>query len=306
MLFSIGSQREDIMQRKVILLIICALLLNLAGCARGQETGVDASPAPEEAVPTAPAGDYTYAEAYMQYLSVYSALRDTVDSRVETHNAILKSQYPDSYYMNSDYLMLVYAPFSTVYPGLGSALGRDNTEAAQTALRVTFSDAVLTSPAENCWEAVYTYIDKTSGEEIPRMGRCVWECAWLDDELAEFTEFIPQGNDLYLLYTMTDKALVRFTAGEVPAFWHAHRISEPAMDAFPGDERPCSLEDRDFFPSESVSVSWITGDTDAQYVLTLENSVMTYTGKVAQDQLDRNGVRAGISWMEIDPITLLS
>ena len=303
------------MQRKVLALLMCAaVLLSLAGCAGGQSASPEPTDAPAEATP-APAGDLTYAEAYMQYLSVCSALRETVERRVETHNAILKSRDPDSYYMDPEYLMLVYAPFSAAYPALGSALGRDNQEAAQKALRETFPDAVLTSVGDDCWQAEYTYADKTSGEEVSRRGRCLWECdratgafrvrAWLDDELTEFTEFIPQGNDLFLLYTMTDKALIRFTSGEVPAFWHAHRISEPAMDAFPGDMRLCSLEDGDFFPSGTASVSWITADGDAQYVLTLENSVMTYTGRIAQDILDNNGVRTAIGWLDIDPITLL-
>ena len=303
------------MRRKVLLVLIGALLLlNLSGCAGAKAP--ENEPEPTPAATEAPAGDYTYAEAYMLYLSVYSALRSTVESRIETHNGILKSRSPDSYYMDSDYLLLVYAPFSTVYPGLGSALGRDNLEAAQTALRVTFPDAVLSSPSEDCWQAFYTYTDKTSGEEVARQGKCVWECdrslgsfrvcAYLDGALVEFTEFVPQGNDLYLLYTMTDKALVRFTDGEVPALWHAHRISEPPLDSFPGDLRLCSLEDRDFFPSESASVAWITGDTDAQYIFTLENSVLTYTGKISQDLTDRDGLRVGIQWMEIDPITLLS
>ena len=275
------------MQRKVLLLLICAAFLLLpAGCAGGQSTvGEEPTAAPAEETP-APAGDYTYAEAYMRYLSVCSALRDTVDRRVETHNAILKSRDPDSYYMNSDYLMLVYVPFSTAYPALGSALGRDNRTAAENALRETFPDAALTQLDEDSWQAVYTYLDKTSGEEVPRQGKCVWECE-------------------YLLYTMTDKALVRFTDGEVPAFWHAHRISEPPMDAFAGDMRLCSLEEKDFYPSASAGVSWITGDKDAQFVLTLENSVMTYTGKIGQDILTKDGERTSVQWLDIEPITLL-
>ena len=304
------------MQRKVLLLLICAAFLLLpAGCAGGQSTvGEEPTAAPAEETP-APAGDYTYAEAYMRYLSVCSALRDTVDRRVETHNAILKSRDPDSYYMNSDYLMLVYVPFSTAYPALGSALGRDNRTAAENALRETCPDAALTQLDEDSWQAVYAYLDKTSGEEVPRQGKCVWECdrgtgairvrAWLDGEMTEFTEFVPQGNDMYLLYTMTDKALVRFTDGEVPAFWHAHRISEPPMDAFAGDMRLCSLEEKDFYPSASAGVSWITGDKDAQFVLTLENSVMTYTGKIGQDILNKDGERTSVQWLDIEPITLL-
>ena len=196
-----------------------------------------------------------------------------------------------------------------------SALGRDNRTAAENALRETFPDAALTQLDEDSWQAVYTYLDKTSGEEVPRQGKCVWECdrgtgairvrAWLDGEMTEFTEFVPQGNDMYLLYTMTDKALVRFTDGEVPAFWHAHRISEPPMDAFAGDMRLCSLEEKDFYPSASAGVSWITGDKDAQVVLTLENRVMTYTGKLGQDILNKDGERTSVQWLDIEPITLL-
>ena len=304
------------MPRKVLSVLLCVLLLVQFTACGGAKPEAAEPAATSETAEATPAGDYTYAEAYMQYLAVCSALRSTVESRVETHNAILKSRSPDSYYMDPAYLMLVYTPFTTAYPALGSALGRDNLEGAQNALRETFPDAVLSSLDENSWQAIYTYLDKTSGQEVPRQGKCLWECdhalgsfrvrAYLDGELVEFTEFVPQGNDLYLLYTMTDKALVRCTAGEVPAFWHAHRISEPAMDAFPGDMRLCSLEEKDFFPAEAAIVSWITGDNNAQYVLTLENNAMTYTGRIAQDVLDRDGVRIGVQWMDIDPITLLS
>jgi sigma54-dependent transcription regulator len=33
---------------------------------------------------------------------------------------------------------------------------------------------------------------------------------------------------------------------------------------------------------------------------------MTYTGKIAQDSVDAEGNRIGVSWQDIDPITLLS
>ena len=77
------------------------------------------------------------------------------------------------------------------------------------------------------------------------------------------------------------------------------------MDAFTGDMRPCSLEEKDFYPSASAGVSWITGDKDAQYILTLENSVMTYTGKIGQDILNKDGERTSVQWLDIEPITLL-
>ena len=164
------------MPRKVLSVLLCAvILLSLSGCSRenpAADTPAEAPPAAE----ATPAGNYTYAEAYMQYLAVCSALRDTVDSRVETHNAILESRDPDSYYMDPSYLMLVYAPFSTAYPGLGSALGRDNLEGAQNILRETFPDAALTAVGEDSWQAEYTYLDKTTGEEVVRQGKCLWEC----------------------------------------------------------------------------------------------------------------------------------
>ena len=305
------------MPRKLTALILSAVLLfALAACGGSGAPSAQPEPtaAPEQNAPT-PVPSYTYADVYTRYAAVRDALLAAVNERIGIHNDRLQADYPDGYYMNPNYLMLAYAPFSADSPRLGGMLADGNRDAAQTAIRATSPDAELTQPAAGRWEAVYTYVDKTSGEAVDRQGRCVWEydsaagsfkvCAYTDGELTEFTEFVPQGNDLYLLYTMTDKALVRYTGGEVTAIWHAHRISEPALGAFAGDVRPCSLEEKDFFPSGSAGVSWITADADAQFVLTLENGAMVYAGKIAQDVLDADGNRIGVSWLDIDPITLL-
>ena len=296
------------MRRTLICLLLCAAL-GLCACGGGS--------APQSAsVEPALSGGKSYSDIYMEYLAVRTALLEGVELRIETSNAVLKEQYADSYYMNSNYLVLTYVPFSTVYPGLVSTLAEgDDLSGALAELRTAFPDATLEQVSPGKYEAKYTYVDKTSGQTVNRSGRCVWERdgqvgsfrvqAFIDEQLVEFTEFIPQGDDLYLLYTMTDKALVRFTDGEVPAFWHAHRISEPPMDAFAGDMRLCSLEEKDFYPSASAGVSWITGDKDAQFVLTLENSVMTYTGKIGQDILNKDGERTSVQWLDIEPITLL-
>ena len=100
--------------------------------------------------------------------------------------------------MNSDYLLLVYVPFTTAYPSLGRELRADNLDAAQTSLRETFPDAVLTMTAPGRFEAVYTYVDKTSGTEVQREGKCQWDCdgltgairvrAYIDGELTEAEE----------------------------------------------------------------------------------------------------------------------
>ena len=109
--------------------------------------------------------------------------------------------------------------------------------------------------------------------------------------------------------TATDKAIVEYIEGEITALWHAHRISEPAQGLFPGDMRLMSLDEQDFFPGEGASFSgteWITDDADAQYVLTLQNGEMVYTGKISQDLVDQDGNRTGIVWQDIAPITLLA
>ena len=131
----------------------------------------------------------------------------------------------------------------------------------------------------------------------------------IDGELTEFTEFVPLGGSRYLLYTATDKAIVEYIEGEITALWHAHRISEPAQGLFPGDMRLMSLAEQDFFPGEGASFSgtdWITGDANAQYVITLQNGEMVYTGKISQDLVDQDGNRTGIVWQDIAPITLLA
>lgn len=317
------------MNRKLISLLLALALLTLAGCASAAPAAT-AEPAPTAAAeptpePTAaptpePTPEPTpapaaYSDVYSQYLSLFSTLCDEIERRVETHNAVLESQYPDSYYMHSDYLMQSLLPVRPVYPAMGSALADDNLPQATEALQVLFPDAELTMTAPGCYEARYTYVDKTSGEEVNRAGRCLWECdgaagsfrvrAWLDDALVEFTEFIPQGGSTWLLYTMTDKILLTCPDDELTALAYAHRISEAPLSAFPGDMRLCSLEEDDFFPNRAAAEDWILSDGDAQYILRLEDGELTYKGQVAQDVLDQRGDKVGLVWQAIDPIQLL-
>lgn len=328
------------MRNRVICVLLCAVLaLGLAACAStaaetaGGSAAVTSAPAqnpaaaatavPEAAAATAaPAATavptpvpVSYEDAYLQFLSVYASLVDEVQRRVERHNAQLKSQYPESYYMHSDYLMLDYYPFLPDYPSMGSALRDGDLSAAEAALRQRWPDAVLTSSAPGVYEAEYTYPDKTSGVIVERRGECLWECdgatgafrvrAQVDGEPVEFTEFIPQGNDTWLMYTMADKVLVTCRDGNVTALYHAHRINQPAQSRFGGDVRFCSLSDDDFYPGGSVSSAWITGDKDAEFILTLENGEMIFTGKVPQDVIDEHGDKVGVTWHDIDPIRLL-
>ena len=273
------------------------------------------APAAEPETSPLPLADGTsYADIHMQFLSVRSALLDTVEQRIERSNAALRERDADSYYMDSSYLVMTYVPFSTVWPGLAGSL-TDDTARAEEELRGAFPDAVLTNPAPGVYEAVFTYVDKTSGQAVDRAGRCVWERdgergsfrvrAWIDDVLAEFTEFIPQGDDLYLLYTMTDLALVRYADGQVTRLQHVHRISEPPLGAFPGDMRPFSLDSFDPFPAGSADGTLLAMGDDVQYRFVLENGVMTYEGKISQDLSDGAGNRTGVRWIDIEPITLL-
>ena len=289
-----ARKKEENMTRKSIAILLCVLLLlSFAGCGK---SGSQSSPPAGQAGNQEQASGPSYMDIYLKYLTVCGALMDETERRLETNNAILESKYPNSYYMDSNYLMLVYVPFNTVYPSLASPLAEDNVSAAQAALRASFPDAQLTKLEPGKYEAVYTYVDKTSGEALSRDGRCVWEwdgvagsfkvTAFVDGELVEFTEFVPQGNDEYLLYTMTDRALVRYANGAVTGLWHAHRISEPPLSRFGGDMRVFTLAWSDPYPRGTVTKEEIVGGEDAddlQYTLVLENDVMTYTGKISQD-----------------------
>lgn len=308
------------MHRHFTALLLCAvLLLSLTACGGSAPQATPAPAASATEAPAALASGRSYAEVYLKYLSVYGALLDEVERRTETHNAILERTYPDSYYMNSNYLMLVYVPFNTAYPALGSVLSDENVSAAQAALRTTFPDAKLTMTAPGRYEAEYTYNeyayrDGASQVVAEHKGRCEWECdgeaesfrvrAWIDDELVEFTEFVPQGSDKYLLYTMTDLALVEYADGTVKSLLHEHRINDPALGSFPGDVRAWSLDAFDPFPRGQISADELKAEdgSDLQYVLTLENDAMTYTGKIAQDVLDAEGNKTGVRWIAIDPI----
>ena len=190
------------MKRTILSLILCcALLFSLTACGKTEAPQPTASAgtetAPNSENPAAAEG-ISYADAYAQYTAIYGALLNAVQQRLDTHDARLQAAYPDSYYMNSDYLLLVYVPFTTAYPSLGRELRADNLDAAQTSLRETFPDAVLTMTAPGRYEAAYTYVDKTSGTEVQREGKCQWDCdgltgairvrAYIDGELTEAEE----------------------------------------------------------------------------------------------------------------------
>ena len=308
------------MKRKILSLILSlVLLLSLAACGSASDaSGTAANDSASSSDGSSEAAEgISYADAYAQYTAIYGALLNEVQSRVDTNNARLENDYPDSYYMNSNYLMLVYVPFTTAYPSLGRSLRADDLSEAEAELRETFSDAELTMTAVGRYEATYTYVDKTSGTEVLREGKCLWDCdgltgairvrAYVDNELTEFTEFVPLDGGRYLLYTATDKAIVEYIEGEITAIWHAHRISQAPQGTFAGDLRLMSLDEQDFFPGEGGSFSgteWITDDADAEYVITLQNDEMVYTGKIAQDVLDKDGNLVGVTWQDIEPITL--
>lgn len=114
------------MKRKILSLILCcALLFSLAACGKTEAPQPDGQ-APERrplrtAKKPAAAEGISYADAYAQYTAIYGALLNAVQQRLDTHDARLQAAYPDSYYMNSDYLLLVYVPFTTAYPSLGAS-----------------------------------------------------------------------------------------------------------------------------------------------------------------------------------------
>ena len=150
------------MKRKILSLILCcAMLLALAACGKAEAPQPTANAGTETASESAgPAAEgISYADAYAQYTAIYGALLSAVQQRLDAHDTRLQAEYPDSYYMNSDYLLLVYVPFTTAYPSLGRELRADSLDAAQTSLRETFPDAVLTMTAPGRYEAAYTYVD---------------------------------------------------------------------------------------------------------------------------------------------------
>lgn len=295
------------MKRTLFCLFVClSLLLGLCACGgtAGEPASAAADPTAAPAESAKLADSAAFVDAYLNYQSIRDALTASVNDRVAASNAALAALFPDSYYMNSSYLLLVYAPFSTMWPGtIANAILADKWEGAA----ITSQNGV--------WCAEYPYIDRTGETDVHRTCRCTWEFdagtsafrvqAWLDGELVEFTEFVPQGNGQYLLYTASDKALVGYAGGEITSIVHTHLITEPALGTFPGDMRPASLEKDSFYPDDVVSSEWLVGDADAQYTLyTSDDGTLTYKGLVGQDLLDADGNKIGVSWSEIDPIVL--
>lgn len=304
--------------KQVLCLFLCiAMLAGLCACGTPQEEAPSLSPdtSPAGDSPSVPASGGTYADAYVEYWSFCGAIWDEVTRRLEAHNAALALDDPQEYFMDPTYLMLVYAPFNTACPAVGGAITGDDLATAQEVVRLYWPDAVLTSPSQGAVQAEYTFTDKTSGTEVLRQGLCLWEfdaasgsfrvTGYADGELTEFTEFIPQGENSYLLYTMGDKALVTFEDGAITQLYHAHMINEPPLGSFAGDVRLNSLEEDDFFPGKAADPQWITQDENAQYVITIQDGVMTYSGKIPQDIPGEDGQsRVGVTWVQGESFSL--
>ena len=218
-------------------------------------------------------------------------------------------------------LRLSSARVRSVHDGVSVARARraDNLDAAQTSLRETFPRRRAHDDRAGTLRGGIHLCGQDLRHGGAARGKCQWDCdgltgairvrAYIDGELTEFTEFVPPRRRPVPATPRPTRRSSSTSRGEITALWHAHRISEPAQGLFPGDMRLMSLAEQDFFPGEGASFSgtdWITGDADAQYVITLQNGEMVYTGKISQDLVDQDGNRTGIVWQDIAPITLLA
>jgi len=317
--------------KRIVSLILCLLLLvSLCACQKSESAPaptetpapvISAAPtaqptaAPESV--TAPAGIGSYADAYLLYRSICTAVQEEVNRRLDIHNAALEEKNPDSFFMDPSYLILVYMPFYTNGPTVGSALAEPQLDIAQELMRAYWPDAVLHQSGEHVFQADYTYTDLPENGGATHQCSCTWEfnpasgafrvTGYTDGMVTEFTEFVPQGNDVYLLYTMDDKALVTYADGAVTELCHAHMINEPALGEFVGDVRCNSLQNYDFYPAVTADRRWITEEADAQYILTIRDGEMTYTGKLAQDVLSEDGsAKIGVTWTDAGTISLIN
>lgn len=96
-----------------------------------------------------------------------------------------------------------------------------------------------------------------------------------------------------------------FEDGVITQLYHAHMINEPPLGSFAGDVRLNSLEEDDFFPGKAADPQWITQDENAQYVITIQDGVMTYSGKIPQDIPGEDGQsRVGVTWVQGESFSL--
>ena len=316
--------------KRIISLVLCVLMLaGMCACQKAEEAPAPtATPAPtaepaaveteQPAAPepvAAPEGIGSYADAYLLYRSICTAMQNEVNLRLDAHNATLENKNPEGFFMDPNYLILVYMPFYTNGPTVGSALAESRLDIAQEMMRSYWPDAILQQGGENIYQADYTYTDLPENGGATHACRCIWEydpaagsfrvTGYTDEIMTEFTEFIPQGNDTYLLYTMDDKALITYADGAVTELYHAHMINEPPLGEFVGDVRVNSLLDYDFFPSVVADKRWITEETNARYIITLRDGEMTYTGKLSEDILSEDGsAKIGVNWTDAGTISL--
>ena len=131
--------------KRIISFILCVLLLaSLCACQKAEPTPAPTEAPAATAAPTAPAeqpgptqepisapaGIGSYADAYLLYRSICTAMQEEVGRRLDVHNAVLEKDNPEGFFMDPAYLILVYMPFHTSGPTVGSALAEPQTDIA--------------------------------------------------------------------------------------------------------------------------------------------------------------------------------
>ncbi len=200
---------------------------------------------------------------------------------INVHNQGLDRDDPE-------FFSLVYVPFYTQSSAISENLSETTFQQARSIIRNAYGSTDIQVVDANAAYAIDYTITEGKGEdtvEIPANTSWTYDRRWQslsviaakDGEVFEITQFVPQGKDVYLLYTQEDLALITWRDGEIFEMYHAHR----------GPDELYTLDDYDFYPDGTITENQILGDPKAEYIIVVEDGKMTYTGADGETWTER-------------------
>ncbi|MBR2666835.1 MAG: hypothetical protein IKD96_01580 [Oscillospiraceae bacterium] len=252
------------MKKLLVLLLAALMLISLSACGTAAQTVLYKPPDPADVE--------SYADVYELYDAIVGDIWEVVLEGTQIHNEGL------TYGEDEDFFTLLYIPFYTTAPSIGEYFADNTMQQARSHVRWFYGENDLYILGDGQYKSEYTVTTGEGDDAVEHPALTVWDydepnCSMnavvtVDDDVTEFTQFVSQGNDTYLIYTMEDLALVTWVEGTVTALYHTHRDAD----------HPFTLDDHDFFPDGTITKEEILGDPDNEYTITLEKHKLTYTG----------------------------
>ncbi len=312
------------MYRKLLsLILVIVTVFAITACNKKQDNTDDANSNTNTSNPTISVGDNdstsgkdtalptSYSSAYDYYTAILNKMQNTVEGIVDKNNELLESSNPDGYISDPSYMILSYAPFTSLDMSLSCTF---NDQTTQSVVSMTYSifgfeNVVFTvvAPGEYKITSESTE-DDGSVEKFEELlnfnnGSMRYEQI-IDGVTDEFYEFISLGDDKFALQSNHSRAIITYKNGEIIDLIHSNTIyerdwetNELSTESVVYDSKADSA-----WGKTGLDEAWVTekGTDSLMRLYKLDDNTLNITGK----KKETNYETSEVTYIDITPVII--